>query len=516
MARYSTFKYGAEKYGSTLAAGELLWGLLIDWDADGNFYEGNEALRMSALSLSRGRDYYVNPGGKGLEHMRPGRAVMVLDNEDGRFDPFNPSSPIYPDVTPGKFARLFVKDGDDGTTYQVMRGVVEDVQPISGDDKVRITIVDGLQWLKDQEIIIGLEQVRDISDPAGSIMTDILDDVGWPATSVGHPTNEWGIDLDLSITRLRYYWAWQQNALDAINELEEAELGVFFHAKDGDATFRSRHHQGSVVDTLTQDEVLRAIVVPQPWEVIRNEATVYAYPKTSDSNIDDYLWELDEIIPIAIGETVTVYAPFKWNGQSVAGGDLLYYYNVNSASDGSGVNLSGDCTHVNGEAGGGVQLSLTNNSAHNGYIISWQVGGLYADAIYAHNPALRKASDASSQGKYGIKGIVIDTPWQEDPNVAQNYAEALIEYLKDPNYFPVVQVEDRPSIQYGLELYDRVILDLDKLGIDGDYRLAKIEHQWLNENGNAVRTTFKFEPYIDLSGYWQFTTNIGVTSVFGF
>jgi hypothetical protein len=45
----------------------------------------------------------------------------------------------------------------------------------------------------------------------------------------------------------------------------------------------------------------------------------------------------------------------------------------------------------------------------------------------------------------------------------------------------------------------RVDLNLATPGISGYYRIGKIEHRWLRENGQAVRTTYRLEPYFALS-----------------
>jgi hypothetical protein len=521
VARYNTFEYGdGTKYGASAAEDFLYWTFIVDWDADGYFSGENEATRMVGFSSERGRDYYVKPSGRGLEHMRPGRVTAIFDNEDGRYDPFNTSSPLYPYVTPGKFVRIAVLDANTGTNYPVMRGVIEDIQPLSGRKLASITVVDGLQWLMDREVVTQVYPSIYISrdyipgTDSYSTLSILLDKTDWPHTDFGQSVDEWGTDFGESVEFLDYWWAWQQTALDAIHQLEEAELGVFFVARDGDATFRGRHAFGSSVMTISEDDVLRAIAIPQPWEVVRNVANIYSYPKQL-FDVDATLWQLQDVPPIPAGDSVTVYAKFRYNGESVGGGPgtISFNYTVNTASDGTGSDITSQCTHGNTDIGAGVTLTLTNNSSQNGYITLWQAVG---DPVYAQSITVLKNEDATSQGKYGPRVLTIDTPWQESTNLAQDYATFMVSFLKDPKYFPIVQVEDRPDIQYGLELYDRVTLDFPTLGVSGDYRVAKVDHQWLNENGRAVRTTIKFEPLMDLSGYWRFTTQLGVSSIFGY
>lgn len=53
-------------------------------------------------------------------------------------------------------------------------------------------------------------------------------------------------------------------------------------------------------------------------------------------------------------------------------------------------------------------------------------------------------------------------------------------------------------MQFGRDLYrDRITLNAPTFGISGEYfRIGKIEHRWLRENGQAIRTLWKLEPYL--------------------
>ena len=98
----------------------------------------------------------------------------------------------------------------------------------------------------------------------------------------------------------------------------------------------------------------------------------------------------------------------------------------------------------------------------------------------------------------------LDLPWQQDYNTAVDFAGFLKGFLGSPNAFPTIIIENRPEIQFGLELYDRVTLQLDSLGIDQDFRVGKIKHKSKSDTCQLVSTEISFFPAYDTGGslYW--------------
>jgi len=83
----------------------LTWKFEVKWDGT-NWVD--EAARMRGLTTWRGRQHFVAPGGRGLEPMPAGEAVVPMVDVDGRYNPYNASSPLYGDIAPGKLARITV------------------------------------------------------------------------------------------------------------------------------------------------------------------------------------------------------------------------------------------------------------------------------------------------------------------------------------------------------------------------------------------------------------------------
>jgi hypothetical protein len=121
------------------------------------------------------------------------------------------------------------------------------------------------------------------------------------------------------------------------------------------------------------------------------------------------------------------------------------------------------------------------------------------------------AEDATSQTNYGLRVMTLDLPWVQDLNTAMDFANYLRGWMKDPVQTPIITMEDQFANQFGYDLFARINYNSAKQGIDADFFVGKIEHEWRQSTGQGVRTTWYLEP-VDMTGYWEFPTQLGVTS----
>lgn len=146
---------------------------------------------------------------------------------------------------------------------------------------------------------------------------------------------------------------------------------------------------------------------------------------------------------------------------------------------------------------------LTNNSGSNGYVTAYSV---LANAIYSPNVNILEASDADSKALYGPRTLAIKSRWVESSWRAQITADWLLSELKDPTVNPIIQLEDRPEKQFVPDLYDSIVLHIDKIGmVHEQFRVGSIEHQTIGESCQVVRTTFYLEPYMRYRGVGIFS-----------
>ncbi len=81
----------------------LSWSIQFDWDNDESYAHDEEA-RVTAVLIERGRSDQFSD-------FLTGKAVLTLENNDRRFDPWYASSPIYPNVMPRRRVRLLATYG---------------------------------------------------------------------------------------------------------------------------------------------------------------------------------------------------------------------------------------------------------------------------------------------------------------------------------------------------------------------------------------------------------------------
>jgi len=212
--RYGAFKYGdGTKYGLS-GVTDLLWGIEVDWNNDGLFDGTNESFHTIGMSVRRGREFYLNLNDQnqavGFQRVRPGKCMVTLDNTDGRYDPNNISSHLYPNIEPGRDIKITVKNGSTDTKQGVFYGVIDDIRVYDDINERRVVLMatDRLQYLSDQNVRFRTQEDKSID----TLIGDVLDDADWPD----------GEDLSASANTVPY-WSVNQRAYSAIYDLVEAD-----------------------------------------------------------------------------------------------------------------------------------------------------------------------------------------------------------------------------------------------------------------------------------------------------
>ncbi|HUV82900.1 MAG TPA: hypothetical protein VMW53_07495 [archaeon] len=478
MTKYGTDKYSNFKYGLS-ATDNLLWAMEIDWDDDGIFDGQNEAMWAFYFQSTRGREFYIRPSADGFEVMPKGEAVIRLYNDTGRYDPFNAASPLYGMLSPGKKVRIQVKNGTAGENYPVFTGRLADITPYGRRGIVDLDISDGWDFLHNASPYVAIQTNITADDGIGAI----LDDINWPAI--------WGRSLDVGPDNIKYWWASKQNAKIAIEDLASSGMGYVFTARNGAFTYYSRHRIADPVMTLTEDELLKDIAIPQPWEFQRNIINVQANPRVEQAL--QVIWTLQEEKPlIGPGESYTVYPQYSYNDISVPAIDVVdpllgTDYTFNAQEDDGGAAVANTRTYDDfGETG---KLTILNTDIVSGYLTLAQVRGKPLE-----KPDVAGMRATGSGYLTDPKVFNLNLPWLQDTNTARDFTDFLAGFLSTSPIFPQGFIEDRPTIQFDLELFDDVTLDLATWGINDVFRLSKITHKWLNKSGQLVSTQLGFEP----------------------
>ena len=501
MARYETFKYGGAKYGATTNL-NLLWAAEVDWDGDGLFDGSGVQSRLRELHVTRGRDGLFSNSGDGVaqfNRMSVGECRLTLDNHDRRFDPWYATSPLYPNVEPGKDVRIRVKNTNTGSTYHIFRGRVDDIQcdRHHADPSAALVISDGWRLLLDRNSTVALRTNTAVDVLAG----DVLDDVEWPST--------WGRSLDAGSDVIPYGWINDQSGFDALHDLAESEMGFLYVGADGKIYLTSRHNSITAASALTlaQANVGNEPQVGNPWDFVRNKVAVRAFPRKLAASGE--IWRLDEVPLFTPGQSRTIWATFRDSNyvatiaQEVVAPAATTDYTMNTASDGSGTNLTASFTVTISIFAGSAKLVVTNNGSVDGYITLLKIRG---KALELLNVAASISESTASQASYGKRQLSLELPFLQQTAVAVDLSDWLLSWLKSPLPQCVVEMVNRPTIQFAYDLGTIVTYVSAYLGINKRFRIGKIQHDSL-ESMQAIQTRWTLEPMDQQTDYWQ----LGVT-----
>ncbi len=515
---YDSFVYDdGTLYGETDITGLLLWAVEIDWDQDYRFDGSNEASRMFSITWSRGRKRMLKQpsiqGNKaislGFESVPPGRCVIKLRNNDGRYDGWSENSPLYPYVTYGPDVRIRNVNQATGLWKDIFYGTIIDIRAFGygGDAYVEIEIEDGSRYLRSNTARAALET----SITPGQAINNILNAVSWPV--------RWGRNIDNGSANIGYHWA-SGNKL-AWSELEDVAnsfLSLFFITADGKARFIDRNLEPTSVMDMDQSTLLKDIANPQPWWNRRNITRLKVHPMAEATAGVIYQVTGDPLL-VEAGRTKTIWPEYTYNNVSVPARNIIQPvatidYLAFTNSDGSGTNKTSDCSVVVTDFGDNGKMVFHNNGATNFYVTFRQLRG---NAIYEEN-----ASDTIYPEDFSAirqpREFVLDLRWQQNANAAADYAVVLGDFLDRKHPFPVVKMQGRPEYQFTPDLFDVIgSLDVPKLGITGvSFRVGGIEGKSLSENCQDIETKFFLEPYISTGDQWTWPiTNFGVDTIFG-
>jgi len=148
-----------------------------------------------------------------------------------------------------------------------------------------------------------------------------------------------------------------KNAGSVCNRLAEAALGYFFTSKMGSANFYGRNHAAYTDHAIGQAEVLKTIVVSQPWDYIFNHISVKA--RRPIKKQPSVIYFLPNPVYIASGGSKTFHLSYPPSSDvSIA------FISANSKSTGDGVsktlNLLASSFSL-GTSGGSLVLSASAN-----------------------------------------------------------------------------------------------------------------------------------------------------------
>lgn len=207
----------------------------VDWNNDGDFSDANEDISqyVETFTIKRGR-------ASSTDQFSAASGSFTVRNTDGRFNPFYASSPLYPNVVPGRAVK--VDAVYNSTTYPVFKGrwTSSDGSFNSPDgSQLTFEVIDGFEQLRLTTTSIALQENKRVDQCIGSI----LDSISWSATDR---------TLDTSLETLEKFIVYKLGTQEALQTAASQELGGgLWMGRDGKVIFRNREYRANQAVTAT-------------------------------------------------------------------------------------------------------------------------------------------------------------------------------------------------------------------------------------------------------------------------
>lgn len=237
------------------------------------------------ISIRRGRD-------RMFEEYTPGQAIVQFQDFTGDWNPQNAASPYYGQIKPMRQLRIHTTYG--GTGYGLFTGFITSYDwnwPDQAADYALVTVyaIDAFRLLELSNITTITGQAN--KDLPGERIDLILDEIGWPSTLRA---------ISLGDTELQGDHGETRSALQAIQTIEQSDLGAFFIDANGFPTYYSRGEMSSkasgtpvVFDDDGTDVAYQDLDINLDETELANQVTFTRYggtPQTASNqpSIDEY------------------------------------------------------------------------------------------------------------------------------------------------------------------------------------------------------------------------------------
>ena len=193
--------------------------------------------QINYIQTSRGRNALV-------DQFQTGQLTLRIVDQNGDFNPTNPSGPYYELLTPMKKVQISATYG--ANTYSLFSGFITsyvNTQPKDATEVAYTTIqaVDAFRLAQNAQVstVTGASA----GNLSGTRINQILDEIDWPATMR---------DVDAGLTTLQADPGTPRTSLSAMQTVADSEYGALYVNTDGEFVFQDRAvTAGSIGGTVT-------------------------------------------------------------------------------------------------------------------------------------------------------------------------------------------------------------------------------------------------------------------------
>lgn len=320
-------------------------------------------------------------------------------------------------------------------------------------------------------------------------------------------------------------------ALAAFQAIAMSELGFIYVAGDttqgGELVFQDRHARPkTTASAATLNETMLEFYGSRSRDRILNRIKTTAHPREVDAAATTVLFSLRSAPVIPAGESRTIvgrYTDPNNRGVSRVGGLSMVApvattdYTMNSASDGTGTNLTASFTVVATYGANSASFVVTNTGAVPGYITKLQCRG---KGVYDYEPTTYQAIDSTSKTAYGEGADEVDMPLQDSYPVAKDAGDYLLSNWKNPQTLidrvDFLGSKSDANLVAGLacEPGSRVTITETATGLNRDFFIQAVDFTITPPD------LFQFGWLVvpkDLYDYWILgTSTLGETTILGY
>ena len=198
--------------------------------------------QINYIQTSRGRNALA-------DQFQTGQLTLRIVDQNGDFNPSNPSGPYYELLTPMKKVQISATYG--ATTYSIFSGFIisyVNTQPKDATEVAYTTIqaVDAFRLVQNAQISTVAGATA--GDLSGTRINQILDQIDWPATMR---------DIDAGLTTVQADPGIARTSLSALETVATSEYGSLYVNTDGEFVFQDRSVTagsiGGAVTTFNDD-----------------------------------------------------------------------------------------------------------------------------------------------------------------------------------------------------------------------------------------------------------------------
>jgi len=487
-----------------MAAITATYALYVDWNDDGDYGDAGEDISADwmRIGITRG---YSSPFAR---FPSVGRMTVLLKNAAKTYSP-----PETAAARPRLPVRLTMNY--DSTTVTLFEGWIQTLRPDYGSNLSRRAVMECVDavWLLDQfEGEIPLQTNAYADDVISVVVSEVYTP---PATAYDQGVNlfptaadRWSGPFALLLGAAagqRIAVAQRVSASAKISDACVSDWGRFFISKAGAPTFYNRHRMPFDSTTaLTLDDDMVGLDYGMSADSVRNYVEVTCHPRTVGT-VYEVLGQLDQSSAPIIedADSVTFDIAFRdpannavqLGGKSVVTPVAVTDFEVTDDEAGEGTDDTGSITPSMTAYGDHAEITLANAAGHPVWVQALRVRGLAVRSLEAITVVASEASDV-------VQRLRVDAPLMSSAIHAQNLADWLLSYYKDPLHniqgVTIVANSTAPLMEAvrDLELMDRVVLTETQTGLSAQAGYIYAMRHTI-DRGRIHRLSFNLEQAYD-------------------